>query len=118
MNNSKTMTAALLLTLCLAPGGAGATIVSPGTNVTIVQSYAYTNYDGGDFVFSTSVAAPGCSSGWYVKPTDGGYKAAIAVVLTAQAAGLQIVVYGDNTDLWAGSPSGQYCRVQTVGLSS
>jgi hypothetical protein len=39
-------------------------------------------------------------------------------VLTAQAVGLQVIVYGDNTDLWSGSPSGQYCRVQTVGLAS
>lgn len=103
---------------CLAPAAAIAAIVNPGTAVTVTQSYAYSNYDGGDFVFSTSIAAAGCGSGWYVKPTDGGYKAIIATVLTAQAAGLQVVIYGDNSDLWSGSPSGQYCRVQAVGLST
>ena len=97
---------------------AAAAIVTPGVPVTVLQSYAYSNFDGGDFVFQTSTAATGCSSGWYVKPTDGGYRAIIAVVLAAQSAGVQVVVYGDNADLWAGSPSGQYCRVQTVGLSS
>jgi hypothetical protein len=108
-----------VLTLIVAGAavGANADIVTPGVAVTVIKSYAYSNFDGGDFVFSTSSAPTGCGSGWYVKPTDGGYRAIIAVVLTAQAAGLQVVVYGDNSDLWAGS-SGQYCRVQTVGLSS
>jgi hypothetical protein len=110
--------AALMLAACFGPPCADATVVTPGTGVTVTLSYAYTTYDGGDFVFSTSIAAPGCGTGWYLKPTDGGYKAAVAVVLTAQAAGLQIVIYGDNADLWSGSPSGQYCRVQTVGLST
>lgn len=103
--------------IALLPTDASAAIVTPGTPVTITQSYAYSNFDGGDFVFSTSTGAPGCGSGWYVKPTDGGYRSVIAEVLAAQAAGLPVVVYGDNSDLWAGSPSGQYCRVQTVGMS-
>jgi hypothetical protein len=102
---------------CTVSMSAAAAIVTPGTAVTVVKSYAYSNFDGGDFVFATSSAAPGCGSGWYVKPTDGGYRAIIAVVLAAQSAGVQVIVYGDNSDLWAGS-SGQYCRVQTVGLSS
>ena len=109
---------ALLLLASSVPGTAPAAVVTPGVGVTVTQSYTYTTYDGGDFVFSTSVAAPGCGSGWYVKPTDGGYRAAIAVILTAQASGVQVMVYGDNSDLWTGSPSGQYCRVQSVGLSS
>jgi hypothetical protein len=118
MNIYKHFRMVAFLAACIGPVCAGATIVNAGAAVTVTQSYAYSNYDGGDFVFSTSIHAPGCGSGWYVKPTDGGYKAIIAVVLTAQAAGLQVVVYGDNSDLWTGSPSGQYCRVQTVGISS
>jgi hypothetical protein len=104
--------------VALMPADAIATIVTPGTPVTITQSYAYSNFDGGDFVFSTSVGAAGCGSGWYIKPTDGGYRSVIAEVLAAQAAGIPVVVYGDNTDLWAGSPTGQYCRVQAVGMSA
>jgi hypothetical protein len=99
-------------------GYATATIVTPGAPVTISQSFAYTSYGGGDFVFSTSGQASGCESGWYMKATDPGYKAAVSVVLTAQAAGLQVIVYGDTADLWSGSPTGHFCRVQTVGVSS
>jgi len=102
----------------LVPALASATIVNTGVPVTIVQSYAYATYDGGDFVFSTSSGVSGCESGWYVKGTDPGYKAVVSVVLTAQAAGLQVMVYGDNSDLWSGSPSGHYCRIETVGVSS
>jgi hypothetical protein len=97
---------------------ADAAQIGPGVPVTITQSYAYTSYDGGDFVFSSSAAASGCESGWYLKSTDPGYKAAVSTVLAAQAAGLQVVVFGDPTDLWSGSPSGHYCRLSVVGLSS
>jgi hypothetical protein len=97
---------------------ADAAQVSPGVPVMVTQSYAYASYGGGDFVFSTSAAASGCETGWYMKATDPGYKAAVSTVLAAQAAGLQVLVYGDTTDLWSGSPSGHYCRVIVVGVSS
>src|SRR5882672_2823855 len=97
---------------CLASVYANATVVSPGASVTVTQSYAYTTYGGGDFVFTTSVGAPGCGSGWYIKSTDPGYKSAVAAVLTAQAGGNYVQVYGDNADHWSGSPSGQFCRLQ------
>jgi hypothetical protein len=95
-----------------------AAIVGTPDPVTITQSFAYASFGGGDFVFSTSVAVSGCESGWYMKATDPGYKAAVSTVLTAQAAGLQVRVYGDTSDLWSGSPSGHFCRMQTVGVSS
>src|ERR1700729_2260479 len=95
----------------LVPSFASAAQVSPGVPVTITQSYAYTSYGGGDFVFSTSVAVSGCESGWYMKATDPGYKAAVSVVLAAQAAGLQVLVYGDTADLWSGSAGGHFLRL-------
>jgi hypothetical protein len=97
---------------------ANAAIVTPGVSVTVTQSFAYTAYNGGDFVFSTSVGATGCGSGWYIAATDPGYKSAVAAVLTAQAGGNYVQIYGDNSALWSGSPSGQYCHVQTIGVSS
>lgn len=110
-----------MLTLCavlLASAPASAAVVSPGQPVLITQAYAYSSFGGGDFVFSTSIAAAGCANGWYVKTTDPGYNAVVASVLTAQAVGLQVIVYGDNSDIWPGSSTGQYCRVQTIGPSS
>jgi|SRR6516164_8452727 len=118
MSHGRCYYAGLLLSLSVAPGVAPAAVVSPGAGVSVTLSYAYTAYGGGDFVFSTSIAAPGCGSGWYIKASDPGYRSAVAVVLAAQASGLQVVIYGDNSDVWSGSPSGQYCRVQAVGLSS
>jgi len=112
--------ACLLIALgcSLASGPIIAAIVSPTASVTVTKSYAYTAYDGGDFVFSTSVGAPGCASGWWIAASDPGFKSAVAAVLAAQVAGSYIIVYGDTAALWSGSPSGEYCRVQTVGLSS
>jgi hypothetical protein len=119
-NSRKSDVAAVVAAAALlfGPGYATAVVVTPGVPVTITQSFAYTTYGGGDFVFATSAHAAGCESGWYMKTTDPGYKAAVSVVLTAQAAGLQVIVYGDTADLWSGSPSGHFCRLQTVGVSS
>jgi hypothetical protein len=102
----------------LAAGSVTAAVVSPSASVTVTQSYSYTTYNGGDFVFSTSAAAPGCGAGWYISSSDPGYKAAVASVLTAQAAGNFVLVYGDNAVLWSGSTTGQYCHVQAVGITS
>ncbi len=107
-----------LAVCCLSPGFAAAALSSPGSPVTVVQSYAYASFGGGDFVFSTSINGTGCEAGWYVKATDPGYKAVVATVLSAQAAGLQVTVYGDPDDLWSGSPSGHFCRIQLVGAVS
>lgn len=120
VTNKATSIALVLFTsaACVCSPYTIAAVVTPAAAVTVTQTYAYTAYDGGDFVFSTSDAATGCGSGWYIKPTDPGFKMAVAAVLTAQAGGNYIVVYGDNSDLWSGSPSGQYCRVQTIGIKS
>src|ERR1700686_1091443 len=121
MFNSKKLNVAAVVAAAacvFGPGYATATIVPPGVPGTITQSFASTPYGGGDFVFSASAQVAGCESGWYMKTTDPGYKAAVSVVLTAQAAGLQVIVYGDTADLWSGSPSGHFCRIQTVGVSS
>jgi hypothetical protein len=121
MHRLKSLNVAALIAVAAVPFAAGlanAAQVGPGVPVTVIQSYAYTMYDGGDFVFTTSAQASGCESGWYMKATDPGYKAAVSTVLAAQAAGLQVIVYGDNSDLWAGSPSGHYCRLGVVGVSS
>jgi hypothetical protein len=109
-----------VLAVCavLVASAASAAVVSPGQPVLITQVYAYSSFGGGDFVFSTSIAASGCASGWYVKTTDPGYNAIVASVLTAQAVGLQVIVYGDNANIWNGSTTGQYCRVQTIGPTS
>jgi hypothetical protein len=109
---------ALFACVCALSGsGATAAIVSPPAAVSVTFSYAYTNYNGGDFVFSTSATAEGCGSGWYISSADPGYKAAVSTVLTAQAGGNFVIVYGDNAQLWSGS-SGKYCHVQAVGISS
>jgi hypothetical protein len=97
---------------------ADAAVVSPGASVTITRSLSYTTFGGGDFVFSTSVGAPGCESGWYIKATDPGYKTTVAAVFTAQAGGNFVLVWGDNADIWNGSPSGHFCRLQVIGITS
>src|SRR5580698_11196318 len=112
LTSSRKSACALVVCGCaLVSMSAGAAVVHPSTSVTVTQSFAYTAFDGGDFVFSTSAGAPGCVTGWWIAAADPGFKSAVAAVLAAQAAGSYIVVYGDTSQLWSGSPSGQYCRV-------
>ena len=114
----KSSYAAFACICALAGTDVTAAVVTPAASGTVTTSYAYTSYNGGDFVFSTSTNAPGCATGWYISSTDSGYKAAVAAVLTAQAGGNYVIVYGDNSQIWSGSPSGQYCHVQAVGITS
>jgi hypothetical protein len=110
--------AAFACICAVASTDATAAIVYPSVSVTVTTTWAYTYYNGGDFVFSTSVNAPGCASGWYIAASDAGFKAAVATVLTAQAGGNYLIVYGETTQIWSGSPSGQFCHVQAVGITS
>jgi hypothetical protein len=113
------LTCMLLACACIAAGGrAAAAVVSPTASVTVTDSNAYTSYNGGDFIFFTSAAASGCEAGWYIKSTDPGYKTAVAVVLAAQLSGNFVLVRGDNSDLWSGSPGSHICHAITVGISS
>jgi hypothetical protein len=115
--NAVTGAAALVFGICFLQR-ATAAIVTPTVSVTVTQSFAYSSFGGGDFIFSTSVGASGCENGWYIKATDPGYKAVVAAVLTAQAGGNFVIVYGENADIWPGSSTGHYCRVQTIGITS
>jgi hypothetical protein len=109
----------ILACACIAGGGTvTAAVVTPSASVTVTDSNAYTTYNGGDFIFSTSAGASGCETGWYIKSTDPGYKTAVAVVLAAQLSGNYVLIRGDNADLWSGSPGSHFCHVVTVGISS
>ena len=55
-----------VLVLALWVEQAEASVVNPGSPVSITQSFAYSTFNGGDFVFSTTTQAAGCGSGWFL----------------------------------------------------
>jgi hypothetical protein len=92
------------------------------TNPTIIARVdTYTQYGGGDVIFtlSNSSLAASCPSGFWIRATDGaGAKTTIAQVMAAQHAGNSVVVYADTSIAWsgAGSPACLVWTVQVPGL--
>jgi len=74
----------------------------------------YEDYGGGDVVFFVDgQPVVGCESGFWLRPTDAGFKSSFATLLSAYATKLPIIVYGLNDQLWPGS-SGHVCRVSAL----
>jgi len=73
------------------------------------QISTYTTFGNGDVVFTLSSTAPGCTNGFWLRPTDEGFKFALAALLEAKATGSTLQVDALDTDLWAGGTS--TCRV-------
>jgi hypothetical protein len=102
--------------MLLVPLMSNATQVSTGST-TVKLIYSYPQYGGGDFVFKTNNSTSGCEDGFYMKQTDPGFKASVAAILSAQAAGKAIEVWGEDSDIWPGS-GGKYCRLYTIAVYS
>lgn len=102
----------LLVVLLAAPVFA----TEPSRTGKVTKMMTYTEYGGGDVVFSLEVNGSICSSGYYLSKNDPGFEAAVAMLLSAYHAKTPVRVYG-HTELdrkWAGS-SGHYCHVYNIG---
>jgi hypothetical protein len=101
--------AALLVT-----STASAAIVGNYTPMRITEVFTYTSYGGGDVTFRTDVTVVGCEGGFWLRPTDPGFKTSYAAVLTAFSTRLAVRVWGHDDQLWSGS-SARTCRLDALG---
>jgi hypothetical protein len=88
---------------------ANALVLTPP--VTVTKIHSYTDYGAGDVIFNVDATIAGCE-GFWLKPSDAGFKQTYAALLMAKAAGIPVVVYAYDNDLWAGGPN--ICRVRTL----
>jgi len=86
-----------------------AVVVSTGTVAAFVT---YGDFGGGDVAFRISNQPPGCY-GFWLAPSQPGFKTTVAFVMKAQTTGESIQVAGDNTQIWNGSGS-PFCKVNYV----
>ena len=99
---------AILALMIPTPFPAMAAILNSPT-VTSSRIYAYSDYGGGDFIFSVQNPIVGCEGGFWLRPTDAGFEVLTALIMTYNATGKTFIVtyYDDQT--WPGSPS-KFCR--------
>jgi hypothetical protein len=91
-----------------------ATIV--GATGTVVQIYTYPDFGSGDFVFRLSATVAGCEGGFWLSPSQPGFKASVAFVMQARASGESITVGGNDALIWNGSGS-KFCKVDWLAAN-
>ena len=80
-----------------------ALVSSPKGSITRIVTY--TTFGGGDVVFTLSAPLVGCY-GFWLRPTDAGFKNNLATLLAAYHNRTQLVASGYNDQTWAGSRRG------------
>jgi hypothetical protein len=108
--NYKSMLIAMVGMLTLATV-CRADVFSRDGTVTVVLSYA--DFGNGDFSFKISNQPSQCV-GYWLSPSQPGFKTAVAWLLQARATGEVIRVAADTAQLWPGSGDA-WCKVNYVG---
>jgi hypothetical protein len=108
---TRVKTVVCFLALSIAPVIHAAVVHSSGT-VTVILTYA--NFGQGDFTFRITNQPAGCNAGYWISPSQPGFKTTVAFVMQARATGETVLVGADNAQLWSGSGD-QWCKVDYVG---
>ena len=90
-----------------------ATVVSAAG--TVAQINTYGDFGSGDFVFRLSTYVVGCEGGFWISPSQPGFKTLVAAVLQARATGESITVGGNDALIWNGSGS-RFCKVDWFAM--
>jgi hypothetical protein len=85
------------------------------TTTQVGYVHTYPNFGNGDVIFSLAAPVSGCS-GFWLSPSDPGFKQAYGMLITAKATQASVMVWADPNQIWPGSPSGQYCRLTVLRL--
>lgn len=101
------------LVIALVATTADAYVPTEPTRITRIG--AYSEYGGGDIVFSVANPIPGCSGGFWLKKTDPGFQATLNTILSAYHARSSVRVYALPDQLWPGSAA-PHCRLYAIEL--
>jgi hypothetical protein len=102
-----------LAMLAVAPPASAAIVAASGT---ITHMNTYPEFGGGDFVFRLSNQVAGCEGGFWLSPSQPGFKTTLAFVLQARASGETISVAGNNALIWNGAAT-PYCKVDWITVA-
>jgi hypothetical protein len=101
-----------LLGFASMPSAHAAVVYSPD-GVTIARIYSYSEFGSGDVAFTVAGGgAVGCD-GFWLRPSDPGFKTLYALLLVAYSTKQPIMVGGVDDSIWTGSAS-RFCRVYGI----
>ena len=103
----------IISVLILTSGLAQAALVTVSGKITV--TYSFSDYGAGDVVFQMSATGVGCETGFWLRPTDPGFKSNLSFLLAAHLSGRNVSVQGYNDSIWTGS-AGKYCRLYSISF--
>lgn len=106
--SSSTLAVAVLLASSIA---SAASVLSSKSTAT--APLFYTNFGNGDVVFNLASDGLAQCTGFWLRPTDPGFKVTVAALIAAVQSETPIFVYADDAQLWAGSTD-PWCLVMGI----
>jgi hypothetical protein len=82
---------------------AQAAVVGDYTNRKVTEFFTYSDFGGGDVMFKVDLPIAGCEGGFWLRPSDAGFKANLATLLLAYTTKVNLRVWAYNDQLWTGS---------------
>jgi hypothetical protein len=101
--------------LFLAPASAEAALTQIPDARKVISYLGYSDYGGGDVIFSLEANVPGCEDGFWIRASDPGFERNYSTLISAYLSGRPVRVIADNAAIWNGS-GGAYCRLYAIGF--
>lgn len=76
----------------------------------VSEFFVFTEYGNGDVGFKVESPNSSCPDGYWLRPSDAGFKSAYAALMLAYSTGSTLRVAAHDDSLWPGT-SGTICRV-------
>lgn len=111
----KSLVALMLTILFTGSEALAGSVTGTPSQVTPNTVWMYSAFGGGDVVFKQTTSGISQCFGFWLRPTDPGFKVNVAALLMAIQTQSAIAVVVDDSQLWTGSGS-PYCLVVTVGF--
>jgi len=103
-----------LLSLAMAVASIAAHADNTAVNVKVTQMYVYPEFGNGDVAFGhAGTPVPGCVDGYWLSPSQPGFRQSYAYLLSAVTMGKEVTLYSDTGQRWTGS-GGQFCKLSGI----
>lgn len=84
-----------------------------GSHAQITEFFVFSEYGGGDVGFLVTAPTEACPAGYWLRPSDPGFKSLYAVLMLAYSTKVPVRVAARSDSIWQGS-TGTYCRVYYI----
>ena len=83
----------------------------------VLEINTYEDFGGGDVMFRVNPTVVGCEGGFWLTPTDPGFKTNLASLMMAYQTKSGLRVRGYTDQIWTGS-SAPACKLYSIGMTS